>query len=362
MDNEVELGVVLMMCFGLIAEMFVEINEFIIIMSLCYLRLRRWSRYSRRLGQIRYGLRSKVTRQLDHLHFLVNYDDETCRDHIRMNSDCFNRLCFLLQNLGGPRATRNVTISEQVAIFLTVLSHHTKNRVVKYSFRRPGYTISKHFNSVLNTILKLHRVLLVTPELVPEDSNDYRLKYFKGCLGALDCTYIPVRVPDIPHYRNMKGHVSVNVLVLCDWNMNYIYVLSGWETILGTSGIGLNTATYRIEAVLEVWEARMKVEIFGNDRATGIDSQGPIDAEHNVINQTAKGLNSSTCVDQGDTVDHFADKTDSRFGQIADTMGNIAQRVGFQFDACKKRGEVYDHLGLMEFLTVGWRVKVAQYL
>ncbi|KAL8498125.1 hypothetical protein ACS0TY_021452 [Phlomoides rotata] len=147
------------------------------------------------------------------------------------------------------------------------------------------------------------------------------------------------------------------------------------------------------------------VEIFGNDRATGIDSQGPCDAEQDVINQTAKRPNSSTYVDQGfdttpqnennlpefnlfnvgesssatkdkgkgvkrkqvdtielqfiDTVGHFADKADSRFGQIADTMGNIAQRVGFQFDACKKRGEVYDHLGLMDFLTVGWRVKVA---
>ncbi|KAL8479314.1 hypothetical protein ACS0TY_026252 [Phlomoides rotata] len=179
MDDEVELGVVLMMCFGLLAEMFAEVNEFIIIISLCYLRLRRRSMYSMRVGRIRYGLRSKVTRQLDHLHFLVNYDDETCRDHIRMNSDCFNRLCFLLQNLGGLRATRNVTISEQVAIFLTVLSHYTKNRVVKHSFRRSGYTISKHFNSVLNTILKLHRVLLVTPEPVPEDSNDSRWNYFK---------------------------------------------------------------------------------------------------------------------------------------------------------------------------------------
>ncbi|KAL8479313.1 hypothetical protein ACS0TY_026251 [Phlomoides rotata] len=195
----------------------------------------------------------------------------------------------------------------------------------------------------------------------------------------------------------------------------------------GNSGIGLNTTTFRIEALPEVWDAHMKVdptartlknksfpfysdwvEIFGNDRATGIDSQGPCDAEQDVINQTARRPNSSTGLDQGfgttpqnennlpdfnsfnvvesssatkdkgkgvkrkqvdhmelqfiDTVDHFADKVDSRFGQIADTMGNIAQRVGFQFDACKKRGEVYDHLGLMDFLTVGWRVKVAQYL
>ncbi|KAL8457377.1 hypothetical protein ACS0TY_035294 [Phlomoides rotata] len=96
-----------------------------------------------------------------------------------MNTDCFNRLCYLLRNLGGLRDTRNVSISEQIAIFLTVLSHHTKNRVVKHSFNRSGYTISKYFNLVLNTLLKLYNVLLVTPEPVPEDSNDYRWKYFK---------------------------------------------------------------------------------------------------------------------------------------------------------------------------------------
>ncbi|KAL8541810.1 hypothetical protein ACS0TY_002890 [Phlomoides rotata] len=194
---------------------------------------------------------------------------------------------------------------------------------------------------------------------------------------------------------NLKGDPHINSKIHV-WKKQY----SCLKTMLGNSGIGLNTTTFRIEALPEVWDAHMKVdptartlknksfpfysdwvEIFGNDLATGIDSQGPCDAEQDVINQTARRPNSSTGLDQGfdttaqnennlpdfnsfnvDTVGHFADKADSRFGQIADTMGNIAQRVGFQFGACKKRGEVYDHLGLMDFLTVGWRVKVAQYL
>ncbi|KAL8532204.1 hypothetical protein ACS0TY_008704 [Phlomoides rotata] len=230
MDNDVELDVAILTLFGLISELMTEINSFVIFMSFSFLRIRRRAIHARTIGGT-YSLRSKVTRQLHTLNFLVNYDDETCKDHLRMNSDCFNRLCYLLQNLGGLRSTRNVTISEQVAIFLTVLSHHTKNRVVKHSFGRSGYTISKYFNSVLNTLLKLHRFLLAKPEPVPEDSTDYRWKYFKGCLGALDGTYIQVRVPhtDIPRYRNRKGQVSVNVLAVCDRNMNYVYVLTGWE-------------------------------------------------------------------------------------------------------------------------------------
>ncbi|KAL8548313.1 hypothetical protein ACS0TY_007586 [Phlomoides rotata] len=120
-----------------------------------------------------YSTRNKVPGQIEKLHFLVGHHDETCKDHIRMNTNCFNRLCYLLRNLGGLRDTRHVSISEHVAIFLTALSHHTKNRVIKHSFKRSGYTISKHFNGVLSTLLKLYNVLLVTHEPVPEDSNDY---------------------------------------------------------------------------------------------------------------------------------------------------------------------------------------------
>ncbi|KAL8556362.1 hypothetical protein ACS0TY_003973 [Phlomoides rotata] len=63
------------------------------------------------------------------------------------------------------------------------------------------------------------------------------------------------------------------------------------KIMLGNSGIGLNSTTYRIDALPDVWEAHIKVdptakslknktfsfysdwlEIFGNDRATGNDS------------------------------------------------------------------------------------------
>ncbi|KAL8479729.1 hypothetical protein ACS0TY_026601 [Phlomoides rotata] len=53
----------------------------------------------------------------------------------------------------------------------------------------------------------------------------------QGCLSALDDTYIDVLVPtmDKGRYRNRKGLVSVNVLGVCDTNMRFAYVLTGWE-------------------------------------------------------------------------------------------------------------------------------------
>ncbi|KAF3952990.1 hypothetical protein CMV_021519 [Castanea mollissima] len=69
------------------------------------------------------------------------------------------------------------------------------------------------------------------PEPVPEDSSDERWKWFKNCLDALDGTYIRVRVPleDKPRYRNRKGEIATNVLGVCSQDMQFIYVLPGWE-------------------------------------------------------------------------------------------------------------------------------------
>ncbi|KAG8388663.1 hypothetical protein BUALT_Bualt02G0148700 [Buddleja alternifolia] len=178
-----------------------------------------------------YSLKLKIQKQLEHMHDLVNFTDETCINNLRMSRNAFGRLCYLLENNGGLVNTRNVTVCEQVAIFLIVLAHHKKNCIVKHDFKRSGYTISKHFNGVLSVLLKLHSLFLVKPTPIEDDCTNELWKWFKGCLGALDGTYIPLRVAqkDKARYRNRKGDVSVNVLAVYDINMNYVYMLCGWE-------------------------------------------------------------------------------------------------------------------------------------
>ncbi|XP_057780498.1 uncharacterized protein LOC130999044 isoform X2 [Salvia miltiorrhiza] len=53
----------------------------------------------------------------------------------------------------------------------------------------------------------------------------------KGCLGALDDTYISVLVPNIDkaRYRTRKGQIATNMLGVCDRNMKFVYALPGWE-------------------------------------------------------------------------------------------------------------------------------------
>lgn len=50
-------------------------------------------------------------------------------------------------------------------------------------------------------------------------------------MGALDGTHIKVNVNviDRPRYRTRKNEIATNVLGVCSQNMEFIYVLPGWE-------------------------------------------------------------------------------------------------------------------------------------
>ncbi|KAI3465264.1 hypothetical protein Pfo_021927 [Paulownia fortunei] len=173
---------------------------------------------------------------------------------MRMDRNTFTRLCFLLENVGGLVHIRHIQISEQVVIFLTILAHHKKNRVVKFTFKRSGYTISKYFNDVLTSLLKLHTVLLVNPELVENGCTNKMWKWFKGCLGELDGTYIKVRVPQTNKawYKNRKGKITVNVLGVCDENMKFVYILSSWRIQLLTTEF-YEMPSHHIEVSDTIW-------------------------------------------------------------------------------------------------------------
>ncbi|CAA0822056.1 Unknown protein, partial [Striga hermonthica] len=50
-------------------------------------------------------------------------------------------------------------------------------------------------------------------------------------IGAIDGTHIPAMVTEknAPSHRNRHGIISQNVLVACNFDIEFIYVLSGWE-------------------------------------------------------------------------------------------------------------------------------------
>ncbi|KAL0430505.1 UNVERIFIED_CONTAM: hypothetical protein Sradi_0676500 [Sesamum radiatum] len=147
-----------------------------------------------------------------HTKNLHRLSDSSCLCNLRMDRNAFGRLCFILEHSGGLTTTKHVTISEQVAMFLSIIAHHKKNCVVKHDFLRSGRTVSKHFHAVLKTIYKLTHVFLAKAIPIADDCADPRWRWFNTKEGTV-----------------LERTILINVLEVCNPNMQFIYVLSGWE-------------------------------------------------------------------------------------------------------------------------------------
>ena len=82
------------------------------------------------------------------------------------------------------------------------------------------------------------------------------MNLFQNCIGALDGTHIPAKVVgrEVASYR--KGTISQNVLVVCNFDLEFIYVLSGWEGSAHDSRV-LNDALTRRTNNFQVPEGKL---------------------------------------------------------------------------------------------------------
>ncbi|CAI0401880.1 unnamed protein product [Linum tenue] len=173
------------------------------------------------------GKGSFMTQVLDGPH-------ELCREMFRMDKHVFHKLCSILRQRGLLRDTCGVMIEEQLAIFLNIIGHNERNRVIQERFQHSGETISRYFNNVLKSIKSLSREFLQpAPETTsPEILCSRRLHpYFKNCIGVIDGMHIPAHVPakDQSRFRNKKGFLSQNVLAACTFDLQFIFIYPGWE-------------------------------------------------------------------------------------------------------------------------------------
>eukprot|EP00256_Glycine_max_P070913 XP_025985508.1 protein ALP1-like [Glycine max] len=170
------------------------------------------------------------------LNRLYRGTNKDCIEQLRLSKNAFFNLCRILQEKGGLLRTRNVPTTEAVAMFLHILAHNLKYRVVQFSYCRSKETISRQFNDVLRAVMKVSKDYLNFQPCTLEGAEANKWRWFERCIGALDETHIPVTVsPDErPRYRN---RISTNVLVACGPDLRFIYVLPGWEGSVGDSRV-----------------------------------------------------------------------------------------------------------------------------
>lgn len=114
------------------------------------------------------------------LNRLYRGTESDCIEQLRVSKRAFFKLCGILQDKGQLVRTRNVPTIEAVAMFLHILAHNLKYRVVHFTYYRSKETISRQFNNVLRAVMKVSgEYLKFQDHNNLEGSEAYKWRWFQ---------------------------------------------------------------------------------------------------------------------------------------------------------------------------------------
>jgi hypothetical protein len=143
---------------------------------------------------------------------LIHENETPFHEMFRLKRSTFHRLCSNLAKV-GLTPTREISIAEQVTIFLYITANNASSRLTAWQFQHSSETISRyenplslsnfvrHFHNVLDSILRLYPDAVTLPSSTESlaariaDDPKYAL-YFQDCIGALDGCHVRVMVDE----------------------------------------------------------------------------------------------------------------------------------------------------------------------
>jgi hypothetical protein len=154
----------------------------------------------------------------------------------RMESHAILKLEKLLVSKKWLHPSKEMTSLEALTMFLWACAHSETNRNIQNKFGKSGETVSRKFGEVLDSLCLLATEIIKPPdfnfiEIPSKIRNDNRFwPHFQGCIGAIDGTHIPAIVPtkDQIRYIGRKGFATQNVMLVCNLDMLFTFVVVGW--------------------------------------------------------------------------------------------------------------------------------------
>lgn len=149
---------------------------------------------------IRQPLCAHPTRGRQLVHDLIHGHPLQCHFLLRMQPEVFLDLCDKIENQYKMKSSQNMSVKESVAIFLYICGHNATQRSVMRMFGHSQESIFRKFHEVLDVmelmaidmfksdptnLTQVHRKL---------QSDRHYGSNFKGCIGAMDGTHVPVMV------------------------------------------------------------------------------------------------------------------------------------------------------------------------
>ncbi|KAH6784406.1 hypothetical protein C2S52_009365 [Perilla frutescens var. hirtella] len=165
---------------------------------------------------------------------MIEGDPQSFRQLYRMYPDAFLKLCSIIRDKTPLQDTRHICVEEMLATFLIIVGHNDRYCNVHQRFSRSHFATSQNFNKVLKALNMIAPDMMVKPSMsTPAKIQDCTrfMPFFKDCIRAIYGTHIPATITgrEVSSFRNRHGMQSQNVLAACNFDLQFMYVLSGWE-------------------------------------------------------------------------------------------------------------------------------------
>ena len=132
---------------------------------------------------ITYGpMLARDQERIANLNYIYNCNDVEATQMLRMRRAPFYALVKTFRERGLLVDSIHTSVEEQVAIFLHVVGHNQRFRVIHNTFRRSMETISQYFQLVLYAVGELRGEMIKPPSnnTPPKIKNSYRwFPYFR---------------------------------------------------------------------------------------------------------------------------------------------------------------------------------------
>ena len=151
--------------------------------------LRKLRRRRRRLPRAPYV--NHASKRKEYINSILHGNERHCVNQIRMKPIAFHHLCHILTKGEHVRPIIHMSVTEQVLIFLYIIGHNVRFRVMGSWIYRSIETVHRYFKVILRGALKLYRVLirLRSEDTPPEIRNSKRFyPYFKKNIAT--CVFL----------------------------------------------------------------------------------------------------------------------------------------------------------------------------
>ena len=93
---------------------------------------------------------------------LLGGSNTQCQELIRMSRDAYIQLCNHFKERSWLHDSRYVSVEEKIAIFLTIIGHNERFRMIKRRFQHSTQTIHSCFHEVLHAMMEFSRKVVAS--------------------------------------------------------------------------------------------------------------------------------------------------------------------------------------------------------